>query len=252
MNLITLLIYFFFNVAQPELSQEEPKKPQPPEEPTTSPEGPSKRLKRLLRTSFVACPHIKGIDKRFIPRQQLEINCSVEAVAKELKEIFPKRDFSSCEELASLTCHGTTGNSSTISQPCFKIFAILVLIDKAQLIGYFQKNSLCDNDLPFHHTSKFEKMWPKNKEEKDHIQFPDGVDDEFIEAFAREQWSVLAPSFESPKSSSLRCIFYEFDDKTILPITKVSKNKHTGGFGVVERVQLHEEHHEFVSSIVCF
>ncbi|EHK45471.1 hypothetical protein TRIATDRAFT_318965 [Trichoderma atroviride IMI 206040] len=88
-------------------------------------------------------------------------------------------------------------------------------------------------------------MWPKNKEEEDHIQFPEEVDDDFIEDFVRVQWQLLAPSFKSPKSSSSRCNFYEFDDKTILPITKISKNKHTGGFGVVERVQLHEEHHEF-------
>lgn len=220
-------------MAQPENAQEE----QP------------KRLKRVLRDSLVNCALKKG--KRFIPRRQLEIKCDIKAIAKELKELFPRRDPNTCENRASLICHGETQNSSLILKPCFKIFAILVLIDKAQLIGYFQ-NSLCDNDLPFHYTSDFAKMWPNNKEEKDHIQFPDGVDDEFIEAFAREQWSVLVPFFESPKLTSLRCNFYELDDKTILPITHVSENKHMGGFGVVERVQLHKEHHEFVSSIVCF
>jgi hypothetical protein len=236
-------------MAQPKLSQEEPE--QPLEEPITPPEEPSKRLKKLLRASLVTCPHVKDKDKRFIPCQQLEITCNIKTVAKELKLFFPKRNFNSCEKLASLICHGSTRNSSTFfSKPCFKIFAILVLIDKAKLIDYFQKNSLCDDDLPFHYTSDFEKMWPNKKEEKDYIQFPDGVDDEFIEAFASKQWSVLAPSFESPKSTSLRCKFYELDDKMILPIIHVSENKHTGGFGVVERIQLHEEHHEFVSSTV--
>lgn len=208
------------------------------------------RLKKVLRASLVTCEHHKAAVKRFIPRQQLKIICNIAAVAQELKDTFPKSDPGFCEQLASLICYGQTRNSSTISKSFFKIFAILVLIDQARLIGFFQEQSLCDDDLPFHHTSSFEKMWPNNKEERDHIQFPDGVDDEFIEAFAREQWSVQAPYFESPKSISLRCNFDKFDDKTILPIIKVSKNKHTGGFGVVERVQLHEEHHEFVSSII--
>lgn len=244
-------------MAQSKLPQEEAKKPReepkkPREEPKRSPEEPPKRLKKLLRASLVTCPHNNNKDKRFIPRRQLEIKCNAKTVARELKKLFPRRDPNSCERLASLICHGTTRNPSTISKPCFKIFAILVLINKVDLIDYFQKNSLCDDDLPFHYTSDFEKMWPNNKEEKDHVQFPDEVDDEFIEDFVRVQWQLLAPSFESPQSSSLRCNFYEFDDKTILPITNVSQNKHTGGFGVVERVQLHEEHHGFVSSIVCF
>ncbi|PTB36715.1 hypothetical protein M441DRAFT_150256 [Trichoderma asperellum CBS 433.97] len=91
-------------------------------------------------------------------------------------------------------------------------------------------------------------MWSNKTGEKDYIKFPDGIDDEFIEAFARVQWSVLAPAFESPKSSSLRCNFYEFDDMIILPITNVSDNKHQGGFGLVEKVQLHEEHNGFKHS----
>ncbi|KAH8127647.1 hypothetical protein FP744_10008332 [Trichoderma asperellum] len=203
----------------------------------------SKRLKRVLRESLVTCAHNK--EKRFIPCRQLEIKCDIKAVAKELKKAFPRSDPNSYEKRASLICHGQTRNSSPISKPCFKIFAILVLLDKAGLIDYFQKHSVCDDDLPFYYTSDFGKMWPNKKEEKDHIRFPDEIDDEFIEAFTRVQWSVLAPAFESPKSSSLRCNFYEFEDMIILPITNVSDNKHQGGFGLVEKVQLHEEHNDF-------
>lgn len=210
------------------------------------------RLRKVLRDSLVTCEHNNTKEKRFMPRRLLEIICNIDAVVQELKSAYPKRDSKFCEELASLICHGQTRNSSILSKSYFTIFVILVLIDEAGLIDFFQEHSLCDDDLPFHSTSNFKKMWPKDKDEKEHIKFPDGVDDEFIEDFVRVQWQLLAPSFKSPKSSSLRCEFYEFDDNTILPITKVSKNKHTGGFGVVERVQLHEEHHEFVSSIVYF
>lgn len=221
-------------MAQPENAQEE----QP------------KRLKRVLRDSLVNCALKKG--KRFIPRRQLEIKCDIKAIAKELKELFPRRDPNTCENRASLICHGETQNSSLILKPCFKIFAILVLMDKGRLIDCFQKHLLCDDDLPFSCTSNFEKMWPNKREEKDHIHFPSEVDDEFIEGFVRWQWSVLSPSFESPKSSSLRCKFYEFEDKIILPVTNVSDNKHQGGFGFVEKVQLHEEHNGFVRLIICF
>jgi hypothetical protein len=217
----------------------------------TQQEKSPKSLKKVLKEHLVSCAqHNK--EKRFIPRRQLQTTCNIKAVRRELKRVYPRSDPDFCEQLASLICHDQTRNSSAISKPYLKIFAILALIKEAKLIDFFRKQSLCDDDLPFQSTSDFQRMWPKNKEEKDHLQFPEGVDDDFVEDFVRVQWQLLAPSFKSPESSSLRCNFYEFDDKTILPITKVSKNKHTGGFGVVERIQLHEEHHEFVSSTICF
>jgi hypothetical protein len=224
--------------------------------PKIFPEWQPKHLRRALRASMVTCAqHNK--DKRFIPRGQLEEVCKIEVILQQLREAFPEGSPYFFEQLISLICHGEIPSTFAIYKPYFRLFAILVLINKAGFIGYFLEHSLCDDDLPFHHTPDFKKMWPNNKKEKDHIRFPDEVDDEcddeFIEDFARAQWSVLAPFFESPKSSSLRCNVYEFEDKTILPITHVSQNKHTGGFGFVERVQLHEKHHDFVSpSIACF
>ncbi|KAL7892659.1 hypothetical protein HDV64DRAFT_166552 [Trichoderma sp. TUCIM 5745] len=225
----------------------EPRVQQQTEIPPKTSSG-SKALRKLLRASLVTCEHNRTGEKRFIPRRQLAIICNMKAVVQELKKAFPGSDPGFCEQLASLICHGQPQSSISTHKPCLKIFAILVLINEAGLIGFFQERSLCDDDLPFHSTPDFEKMWPNEKGEGDYLQFSDEVDDEFVENFVRVQWQLLAPSFERPKSSSLRCNFYEFDDKTILPITNVSQNKHTGGFGVVERVQLHEEHHEFEHS----
>lgn len=115
--------------------------------PKISQEKQPERLKIVLREALVHNAH--NDQKRFIPRRQLEIKCDVIAVARELKDLFPDNDPISWVKRASQICHGQTRNTSPISRPCFKIFAILVLIGKAQFIDYFQRQSLCDDDLPF-------------------------------------------------------------------------------------------------------
>ncbi|KAL6906593.1 kinase-like protein [Trichoderma evansii] len=203
-------------------------------------------LKKVLREALVNYAH--DDQKRFIPCRQLETICDTDAIAKELKKLFPENDINSLETRASLIYNGQIQNGSIISKKCFKIFAILVLMGKARFIDYFQRQSLCDDDLPFFCTSNFRQMWPHKKEQKDHPKFPNEVDDEFIEDFVRWQWSVLVPSFEAPQTESIRCNFYTFDEKIILPIIHISDYKHQGGFGLVEKVQLHEEHNGFKHS----
>ncbi|KAL7783243.1 kinase-like domain-containing protein [Trichoderma ceciliae] len=201
-------------------------------------------LKKKLRKALVPNPCDRG--RRFMPCRQLETICNVQTVAKELARTFPQQDHDSCQKRASLICHGQAQDTSVIYKPCLKIFAILVLLRKVNMIESFQKHPLCDDDLPFFSTSDFTKLWSHKKGREDYLEFPDEDEyDDAIEGFIDKQWSFLAPSFDAPTTGSMRCNVYEFDEKTILPIESVSKKKYPGGFGLVEKVKLHDEHNSF-------
>lgn len=205
-------------------------------------------MKDRLREAFVTNP---SDNRRFIPCRQLEEICDQQTVAQELCETFPGSDVSFYQSRASMICHGQTQDSSITSQPCVKIFVILVLSGKTALIELFLKHPLCDRDLPFCSTPDFKNLYSHRNDPASSLIFPNGVDRyEIIDAFLEKQWSVLIPSFEAPKAGNMRCNVYELHDKTILPIQKVSKKKYPGGFGLVEKVKIHREHNGFVSSLL--
>lgn len=203
-------------------------------------------LEVRLREAFVYNP---SDNRRFIPCRQLENICNEQVVALELSRAFPKSDDRFLQSRASLICHGQTQDLSIISQPCVKIFVILVLMGKTALIELFLEHLLCDRDLPFFSTSDLKKLYSHQNNSASSLIFPAEVDRyEFIEDFLEKQWSVLIPSFEAPEAVNIRCNVYELHGKTILPIQEVSKKKYPGGFGLVEKVKIHREHNGFVSS----
>lgn len=207
-------------------------------------------LKQNLRMALVTSQY-RG-SGRFIPHLQRQRICNIEAVQRELQRLFPKSDSESNRKSALLICQGQSQNTPIASKPCLNIFAILVLLGKAHLIKSFQDHPLCDDDLPLYSSSDFTKLWSSKKGGDHYLEFPNDGHDEFIEDFIRQQWSVLAPSFDAPTAEHIRCNFYTFEEKTILPIVHVSEKSYHGGFGTVEQVQIHDEHNGFVSLIVLF
>lgn len=207
--------------------------------------GSSNKLITPLRQAFVTNPCDK---RRFIPCQKLEELCDEQSVEKELAKAFPDNDASSIQRLTRWIYHGQAQDTSITSQPCRKIFAILVLLNKVGLIKSFLEHPLCDNDLPLSSTPEFTWLSSRRKEHRNHLYFPDEDDGYAIaENFIEKQWSVLVPTFNAPTSGRMRCNVYEFDEKTILPIERISKKKYPGGFGLVEKVKIHREHNGFVS-----
>ncbi|KAL7957621.1 kinase-like domain-containing protein [Trichoderma compactum] len=202
-----------------------------------------KSLKARLRQALVTNP---GDNRRFIPCQQLESICHEQTVTQELAKAFPESDDSFYQSRASLICYGQTQDLSITSQPCLKIFAILVLLGNASLIESFVQHRLCDRDLPFYSTPDLTGLYSHRHKPESSLTFPD-VDDQYgiIEVFLEKQWAVLIPSFEAPEAGNMRCNVYQLHDKTILPIQEVSKKKYPGGFGLVERVKIHREHNGF-------
>lgn len=205
-------------------------------------------LKVRLREAFETNP---CDNRRFIPCRLLESICHEQTVAQELSKAFPKSDDSFHQSRASLICHGHTQDTSITSQPCIKIFVILVLLGNTALIELFLKHPLCDRDLPFFSTPDLKKLYSHRNNAASSLILPDEIDRyEFIEAFLEKQWSVLIPSFEAPRAGNMRCNVYKLHDKTILPIQEVSLKKYPGGFGLVEKVKIHKDHNGFVSSLI--
>ncbi|KAL7905497.1 kinase-like domain-containing protein [Trichoderma velutinum] len=202
-----------------------------------------KSLKVRLRQAFVTNP---CDNRRFIPCRLLEEICDEQTVAQELSEAFPESDDSFHQSRASLICHGHAQDLLITSQPCLKIFAILVLLGNAGLIQSFLQHRLCDRDLPFFSTPDLIGLYSHRHKPGSSLTFPD-EDDQYgiIEDFLEKQWSVLVPSFKAPEPGYMRCNVYELHDKTILPIQEVSKKKYPGGFGLVEKVKIHREHNGF-------
>lgn len=203
------------------------------------------KLKGRLRQALVTTPSDK---RRFIPCRQLENICHEQTIAQELAKAFPKSDDSFHQSRASLICHGQTRDLSITSQPCLKIFVILVLLGHASLIESFVQHRLCDRDLPFFSTPDLTGLYSHRHKPESSLTFPDEDDQyEIIENFLEKQWAVLVPSFGAPEAGYMRCNVYEFHEKTILPIQEISKKKYPGGFGLVEKVKIHKEHNGFVS-----
>ncbi|KAL6689731.1 kinase-like domain-containing protein [Trichoderma pleuroticola] len=227
-----------------------------------------------LRGSYVTNARSKEV---FIPRLQLEQICTFEAVKETLVTAFPRKNDNFYEGYASAICHGqaldpslsithcshaastlsesdkstmnqvaSSKNSTVVSHPRRKIFAILVLIGQPRLIELFLQHSLCDDLLPFSCTENFMVLWSSKMSPDSHIQFPQGCDRfAIIRGFFNEQWSVLAPHFDAHTTDKMRFKVYDLHQNEILPIEVVSKKKYPGGFGLVEKVKIHSEHHSF-------
>ncbi|OPB41106.1 Cyclin C-dependent kinase CDK8 [Trichoderma guizhouense] len=139
-----------------------------------------------------------------------------------------------------------TGVPPNNSQPCYKIFAILVLIGQVKLIETFLDHPLSDNDLPLSSNRYFDALWSPKRNPASLVQLPHGHEhSHWIEMFINRQWSVLAPYFDADNTGNKRFKVYDFHENEILPIEEVSRKKYRGGFGLVEKIKIHSEHNGF-------
>ncbi|KAK4458717.1 kinase-like domain-containing protein [Cladorrhinum samala] len=133
-----------------------------------------------------------------------------------------------------------------------KIFAILLLMGKPELIKDFLKEGLCDDDLPFEkvdpdiETTRI-KFWlrPKRNGNKDQRPVPAFIrrwPASYLGPFADFQWSVLAPFLQTDEQQWRE----PFPDDTILPFTS-EQRLHGGTKNRPEilKVEIHPEHHDF-------
>lgn len=140
-----------------------------------------------------------------------------------------------------------------------KIFAILVLIEKADTILDFTENSIDDSRLPLHSEPGTKSLfYITNENTYGFLSFTWDWNWSVSSSFLRKQWAFLAPTF---KSTPETICHHQLSEDHILPITysegptvpgpeKVQGEmiRHLGDFGdlpEVTKVRLHPQHYKF-------
>ncbi|KAI0458011.1 kinase-like domain-containing protein [Xylaria acuta] len=133
-----------------------------------------------------------------------------------------------------------------------KVFAILVLIEKADTIPEFLREGIHDGDLPL---IKLELGGKPGifefgrKPEEGKVAHPLKCFKSFsrmnLMNFEDCQWAVLAPIFDRPRRKDVK--HYDLKDQIILPFTE-EEEVSEGGFGRIMRVKIHPDHHNFDDS----
>ncbi|KAK5997637.1 hypothetical protein PT974_03001 [Cladobotryum mycophilum] len=177
---------------------------------------------------------------RFLPRGDLRSICKYDAVFAELLRIFD--DETRAHRCAGYVC----GNNERRYDPkasCREVFATLVLINKPHLIEKFMVAKIVDDDLPLRGTEKQTKLWSRHKAEEDHLTFFKHVrDSEVMREFYNKQWWVHVPFIARDKKTG-KALEYEFEVGTVLPWTFISEDRVNGGYGEVQRIEIHSDHH---------
>ncbi|KAK4101555.1 kinase-like protein [Parathielavia hyrcaniae] len=184
----------------------------------------------------------------FVPIKRLEHIIREENVVQELERCFPNHSKVTIRSLASDICAIPTEQQHSYRL----IFAILVLIDKADWIQDFIGEKVHDGDLPLFKIREPGKQVirgfgrePGGKESPRRLKCFGRFPIKGLADFEEYQWVVLAPVFERPSRKDVK--YYDLHDQVILPFTKESESHEVchGGFGQVSKVQIHPEHHGF-------
>ncbi|KAL6857447.1 hypothetical protein ACO1O0_004882 [Amphichorda felina] len=199
-------------------------------------------LKQALWGSLL--PDRVNKKEKFLPRGSLERICHFDAV---LKEVLPfHRDKAQAQKCAEFVCGNRQSESRDNRTSSREIFAILVLIDAVEFMPKFQHAEIRDDDLPFRSDDEQTKLWKRKATGDCHIDFFIYPRDRCIlTEFYGKQWWVHVP-FIGQDDRNKKAIAYYLEPETVMPWTFVDKEgQEKGGFGVVEKIQIHPDHHAF-------
>ncbi|KAK0713436.1 kinase-like domain-containing protein [Lasiosphaeria miniovina] len=136
-----------------------------------------------------------------------------------------------------------------------RIFAILVLIDKAPAIHQFIREGVNDSDLPLVRSGTEKDMRRSRALDKELKCFGSGWTGIQIRNFVEYQWTTLAPFFsKSEERKEVR--HYPLQDRVILPFSPNKKQGEVneellGGGGRVFKTGIHPDHHNFHAFFDC-
>lgn len=193
-------------------------------------------------------PEQGGRSKRiFIPRGQLDAICNFDAVCSEVRcYARSDADAASCAEyVCGPKARPLYRNTSSLR----KIFATLVLINQTQLVFEFQKAGIKDKHLPLRKNYDETTLLSTNDDAKENVQldfFAETGDPWVVAEFYDKQWAVYVPFITRDPEKDRACD-YKLDAETIMPWTNYPTNVDVGGYGDVRRIEIHPEHHGFVS-----
>ncbi|CAM1503138.1 Fc.00g079140.m01.CDS01 [Cosmosporella sp. VM-42] len=189
-------------------------------------------IKKLLNDALESDQ--RCAEKRFLPCRKLEGICNFESVHSELQQCL--------EEAQALNCAKYVCGDK---EPAREIFAILVLINQVNFIAKFMEAEIHDDDLPFGGSMGQTKLWTRHSTENSPIDFFDHSEDaETMREFYNKQWWVHVPFLARDKNNN-KAISYEFEPGTVMPWTFVGEKIENGGYGRVEEIGIHQDHHSF-------
>ncbi|RGP60994.1 serine/threonine protein kinase [Fusarium sporotrichioides] len=172
-------------------------------------------------------------EKRFLPSGDLKTICNHSAVCEELiTNRFERHHAQSC---ATYICE----------KPAREIFAVLVLINQIDFLPDFIREGIVDDNLPFSGDQQHTELWyrePGHKKRVAFLNYPKHA--EMMREFYNKQWWVHVPFLDWDKANH-KALNFRYDLGTVIPWTEISDQDTSGGFGVVEKVKIHQDHHSF-------
>jgi hypothetical protein len=189
-------------------------------------------------------------DRWFLPQSSLKELINKKSIQAELDSL-P----SDSQPLVQIS---STNFISDIQEKATRIFVILVLLNDSGSISGFIHEGITDESLPFQRCISSERSGRPNRRNTKLCLRTSGSDEpqrpikpmsswpvDKIEAFDREQWTVLCTIFEKLQVP----IHYDFDNREVLPFVhdeeKESRPEH---HAEVWKVGIHHSHQHFIKS----
>ncbi|XEU94850.1 hypothetical protein FSHL1_000134 [Fusarium sambucinum] len=172
-------------------------------------------------------------EKRFLPSGDLQAICNPSSVFDEL--IVNGYDGYYAKAYAAYVCE----------EPAREIFAVLILINQLAFLPAFIRAGMTDQNLPFSGNEQHTELWyriPGGKRRARFLNHPQ--DAEMMREFYNKQWWVHVPFLDWDKENR-KALSFRYDLGTVVPWTYIGKQDTRGGFGVVEKVKIHPDHHSF-------
>ncbi|SCN68080.1 uncharacterized protein FFB20_02879 [Fusarium fujikuroi] len=192
------------------------------------------------RLEYALLPNGIRQQEQFLPAGCLESICAKVAVFTELSRYF---DDEEAKHVTSYICDPR--------KPAKKIFAILALINRIELIETFRYATFTDQDLPLAKNieeSGLRSRWPEDQ--RTVLLTRSLRDIKAIRDFNLKQWCVNIPFFGRGVCQTYGDLV--FDSDAIMPWESAGHNIVTGGYGFVQKVKIHKDHHSFETGYKSF
>ncbi|KAF5716645.1 serine threonine kinase, partial [Fusarium globosum] len=186
------------------------------------------------RLEYALLPNGIRQQEQFLSAGCLESICAAVAVFTELSGYFDEEE---AKHVTSYICDPR--------KPAKKIFAILALINRIELIETFRYATFIDEDLPLAKNieeSGLRSRWPEDQ--RTVLLTRSLRDIKAIRDFNLKQWCVNIPFFERGVDQIYGDLV--FDSDTIMPWESAGHSIVSGGYGFVQKVKIHKDHHSFV------
>lgn len=211
-------------------------------------ERPLIKFQDLLLSSLIECENQQR-DKGFFPNSTFTTLVNEDIVGQELRRYRELRRIGAAnlDRLTQRICG---------HRPFKRIFALLVLVNKASDIEAFIADDIADGDLPLCKVSRpgsYLFGLARQGDSRNALRCFETWGPSFIRSFEEWQWTVLAPTFEKGQRRDVKHVV--LSHKHPLPFTKDSRLSvddriSQGGHSTVFKVEIHPEHHNFSTAVV--